>query len=123
MVEQETAVRNGGFNQCVHNKTLKISKTQSIELVDQGSSGYQGQHSLWFQTTGCAFTVAVPRNKLTERGRAGLFETGRPVRQSTVSREAHETNRMNGPFEQHSNSGDCYESPRCCSCRRSPMFS
>ena len=30
--------------------------TQPIELVNQGSSGYQGLHSLWFQTTGCAFT-------------------------------------------------------------------
>jgi hypothetical protein len=29
--------------------------TQNIEVVNQGSSGYQGQHSLWFQTTGCAF--------------------------------------------------------------------
>jgi hypothetical protein len=29
---------------------------QNIELVNQGSSGYEGSHSLWFQTTGCAFT-------------------------------------------------------------------
>lgn len=28
---------------------------QPIELVNQGSSGYEGQHGLWFQTTGCAF--------------------------------------------------------------------
>lgn len=32
------------------------SDTEAIELVNQGSSGYQGLHSLWFQTTGCAFT-------------------------------------------------------------------
>ena len=30
--------------------------TQNIELVNQGSSGFQGQHSLFFQTTGCAYT-------------------------------------------------------------------
>jgi hypothetical protein len=29
---------------------------QAIELVNQGSTGYQGLHSLWFNTTGCAFT-------------------------------------------------------------------
>jgi hypothetical protein len=29
--------------------------TQNIELVNQGSTGYQGLHSLLFQTTGCAF--------------------------------------------------------------------
>jgi len=29
---------------------------QSIEIVSQGSSGFQGQHSLFLQTTGCAFT-------------------------------------------------------------------
>jgi len=29
---------------------------QKIELVNQGSSGFQGLHSLYFQTTGCAFT-------------------------------------------------------------------
>jgi hypothetical protein len=28
---------------------------QAIELVSQGSGGYQGQHSLFFQTTGCAY--------------------------------------------------------------------
>jgi hypothetical protein len=31
------------------------NNTQPIELVNQGISGYQGLHSLWFQTTGCAF--------------------------------------------------------------------
>lgn len=30
--------------------------TQAIEIVNQGSSGYQGQHSLFFETTGCAYT-------------------------------------------------------------------
>jgi hypothetical protein len=30
--------------------------TQAIEVVNQGSSGYQGQHSLFFETTGCAYT-------------------------------------------------------------------
>lgn len=29
---------------------------QNIELVNQGSTGYEGTHGLWFQTTGCAFT-------------------------------------------------------------------
>jgi hypothetical protein len=29
--------------------------TQNIEIVNQGSSGFQGQHSLFVQTTGCAF--------------------------------------------------------------------
>jgi hypothetical protein len=29
---------------------------QAIELVNQGTSGFQGQHSLFFQTTGCAYT-------------------------------------------------------------------
>ena len=29
--------------------------TQNIEIVSQGSSGFQGQHSLFHQTTGCAF--------------------------------------------------------------------
>jgi len=29
---------------------------QSIEIVSQGSAGFQGQHSLFLQTTGCAFT-------------------------------------------------------------------
>jgi Peptidase A4 family len=33
---------NDGFNQV-------------IEAVDQGSGGYQGLHSLWFVTTGCAY--------------------------------------------------------------------
>jgi Peptidase A4 family len=28
---------------------------QPIEVVSQGSSGYEGQHALFFQTTGCAF--------------------------------------------------------------------
>jgi hypothetical protein len=32
------------------------SFSQSIELVNQGSGGYQGQHSLFFETTGCAYT-------------------------------------------------------------------
>jgi hypothetical protein len=27
-----------------------------IELVHQGSSGYEGQHAIFFQTTGCAYT-------------------------------------------------------------------
>jgi hypothetical protein len=27
-----------------------------IELVNQGSSGYEGQHAIFFQTTGCAYT-------------------------------------------------------------------
>jgi hypothetical protein len=31
------------------------SNAQNIELVNQGSSGFQGQHSLFFQTTGCAY--------------------------------------------------------------------
>ncbi len=31
------------------------SGTQDIELVEQGNTGYQGQHSLLFQTTGCAY--------------------------------------------------------------------
>ena len=31
------------------------NNTQPIELVNVGNSGYQGLHSLWFQTTGCAF--------------------------------------------------------------------
>ena len=30
--------------------------TQNIELVNQGSGGFQGQHSLFFETTGCAYT-------------------------------------------------------------------
>jgi len=30
--------------------------TQAIEVVNQGSAGYQGQHSLFFETTGCAYT-------------------------------------------------------------------
>lgn len=30
--------------------------TQAIEVVNQGSTGYQGQHSLFFETTGCAYT-------------------------------------------------------------------
>ncbi len=29
---------------------------QPIEVVSQGSTGFQGQHSLFLQTTGCAFT-------------------------------------------------------------------
>lgn len=29
---------------------------QAIELVKQGSGGYQGLHSLFFETTGCAYT-------------------------------------------------------------------
>jgi hypothetical protein len=29
---------------------------QVIEAVDQGSGGYQGLHSLWFVTTGCAYS-------------------------------------------------------------------
>ncbi len=29
---------------------------QSIEVVSQGSTGFQGQHSLFLQTTGCAYT-------------------------------------------------------------------
>lgn len=29
--------------------------TQNIELVDQGSTGFQGKHSLLFLTTGCAY--------------------------------------------------------------------
>lgn len=32
------------------------SNLEPIELVNQGSSGYQGLHSLLFITTGCAFT-------------------------------------------------------------------
>jgi hypothetical protein len=31
------------------------NNTQAIELVNQGSGGFQGQHSLFFQTTGCAY--------------------------------------------------------------------
>jgi hypothetical protein len=30
--------------------------TQPIEIVNQGSTGYEGLHGLLFQTTGCAFT-------------------------------------------------------------------
>jgi hypothetical protein len=30
-------------------------RDQSIELVNQGSGGYQGLHSLFFETTGCAY--------------------------------------------------------------------
>jgi hypothetical protein len=30
--------------------------TQDIEIVKQGSAGYEGQHSLWFQTVGCAWS-------------------------------------------------------------------
>jgi len=30
--------------------------TQNIEIVNQGNSGFQGQHSLFLQTTGCAYT-------------------------------------------------------------------
>jgi hypothetical protein len=29
---------------------------QTIEAVDQGSGGYQGLHSLWFVTAGCAYS-------------------------------------------------------------------
>jgi hypothetical protein len=29
---------------------------QKIETVSQGSTGYEGQHSLFFNTTGCAYT-------------------------------------------------------------------
>ena len=29
--------------------------TQNIELLNQGSTGFQGLHSLFFQTTGCAY--------------------------------------------------------------------
>jgi hypothetical protein len=29
---------------------------QATELVNQGSTGFQGQHSLFFETTGCAYT-------------------------------------------------------------------
>jgi hypothetical protein len=29
--------------------------TQDIELVNQGNTGYQGLHSLFFETTGCAY--------------------------------------------------------------------
>ena len=32
------------------------NNTQPIELVNQGSTGFQGLHSLLFQTTGCAYT-------------------------------------------------------------------
>ena len=31
------------------------NNTQPIEVVNQGTAGYQGLHSLWFQTTGCTF--------------------------------------------------------------------
>ena len=29
---------------------------QDIELVNQGTTGYQGLHGLWFETTGCAYS-------------------------------------------------------------------
>ncbi len=32
------------------------SNSQNIQLINQGSSGFEGQHALLFQTTGCAFT-------------------------------------------------------------------
>ena len=32
------------------------SGSDIIELVNQGSSGYEGQHAIFFQTTGCAYT-------------------------------------------------------------------
>jgi hypothetical protein len=32
------------------------SGSDIIELVNQGSSGYEGQHAILFQTTGCAYT-------------------------------------------------------------------
>ena len=32
------------------------TNTEAIELINQGSSGFQGLHSLLFQTTGCAYT-------------------------------------------------------------------
>lgn len=31
------------------------TNSQWIEVVSQGSSGFQGLHSLWFQSTGCAY--------------------------------------------------------------------
>ena len=30
---------------------------QNIEIVNQGSSGYEGSHALFFYTTGCAFAL------------------------------------------------------------------
>lgn len=30
--------------------------TQDISIVNHGSSGFEGQHGLWFQNVGCAFT-------------------------------------------------------------------
>jgi hypothetical protein len=44
--------------QAISTQVLTMSddnNTQTIESVNQGSSGYQGLHSLFFQTTGCAF--------------------------------------------------------------------
>ena len=31
------------------------TNSQAIELVNQGATGFQGLHSLFFQTTGCAY--------------------------------------------------------------------
>ena len=31
------------------------TNSQAIELVNQGNTGFQGLHSLFFQTTGCAY--------------------------------------------------------------------
>jgi len=35
---------------------LDPTGTQAIEIVSSGSSGSQGKYSLWFQTTGCAYS-------------------------------------------------------------------
>jgi len=35
--------------------------SQAIELVNQGATGFQGLHSLFFQTTGCAFAGGCTR--------------------------------------------------------------
>ena len=59
------AARNGSGNtfypgsQAASTQVLTMTNdqfNQDIELVYQGSSGYEGLHALLFQTTGCAYT-------------------------------------------------------------------
>jgi hypothetical protein len=59
------AARNGSGNtfypgsQAASTQVLTMTNdqfNQDIELVSQGSTGYEGLHGLLFQTTGCAFT-------------------------------------------------------------------
>ena len=45
------------------------SDTQDIEVVSQGSGGYEGKHSLWLQTTGCAWSGGcVPSDSAIRSG-------------------------------------------------------